>query len=514
MMHEENAVNQADTQDLLLEIKQINKYFPGVHALKNVDLKIGRGEVHAVCGENGAGKSTLMKILTGAYSADSGSVIFDGQKLDGHTVEEVIDLGISCIYQELTMVPLIDVAKNLFLGRLPVNKAGVINYKKLYADAGELLKKLKLNVSPRKQVSKLSLAQQQMLEIGRAISRNAKLIIMDEPTSSLSAEEINTLFALIKELKESGVSILFISHKLEEVFEIADHISVFRDGESVAHFDAKQVNANTLVEHMIGRKLENYYNKENHRTDEVLLEVNGLTRKRVFSDISFTLNKGEILGVYGLVGAGRTEIANAIFGIDRFDAGTITLSGEKIKIHGPESAIQHGICLVPEDRKLEGLVLGLSVMDNSTLVKLPEIATLGVIQRRAEYTLADEYRQALNIKTPTLSKKVGELSGGNQQKVCLAKWIMKNPRILILDEPTRGIDVGAKCEIYRIINQLTERGMGVILISSDLNEILGTSDRILTICNGKVSGILDASKTYGDEVFRHALGKGGTNGQE
>lgn len=494
----------------ILEVKGITKTFPGVKALSGVDLDIFEGEVHAVVGENGAGKSTLMKVLTGVYKRDEGEYLFEGEPVNFQNVQQSIALGISCIYQELTIVPMIDVAKNLFLGNLPVTKNGVIDYKKLYKNAQEVLDMLGVNVSARTIANELSVAQHQMIEIGRAVSRNAKVIIMDEPTSSLTQKETEILFKVIRSLKERGIAIFYISHKLEEITQISDRISVFRDGQKVATFpNDRSVTEDMIIGHMIGRKIENYYNKQACKIGPVVLEAKNLTRKGVFEDVSFKIHKGEVLGFFGLVGAGRSEVITALFGIDKLDSGEIHIDGEKKRIGSPFRAIRNGIGLVPEDRRQQGLVLRLSVKFNELIIKMGEISKFGFVNTKKERELALKYKTDLNIKTPYLDKKVGELSGGNQQKVVIAKWLMMSPKILILDEPTRGIDVGAKSEIYKLINQLAMEGVAIIVISSELPEILGISDRIVIMSEGRKAGELTASETDSKGVMKVVLRGGG-----
>ncbi len=491
---------------IVLEVKNVSKYFPGVQALKDVDLDIRKGEVHAIIGENGAGKSTLMKVLTGVYQMDAGECWFEGEKVTFSNVHQSIEKGISCIYQELTIVPLIDVARNLYLGNLPT-KNGMIDYKKLYADAENVLKTIDMDISPRTMAKDLSIAQHQMIEIGRAITRNSKVIIMDEPTSSLTAKETEVLFRVIRSLKEKGISIFYISHKLEEIMEISDRISVFRDGKRIITLNNDDtVTQDAIVAHMIGREISNYYNKQPAEIKDTVLEVKGLTRTGYFEDISFSVRKGEVLGFFGLVGAGRSEVMKAIFGADKLQSGQIYMNGEKTVIKNPADAIRKGIAFVPEDRKAEGLVLGLSVFVNELLVKMKDVNRFGFIQTKTAQSLAEEYKQRLDIKTPTISKMVGELSGGNQQKVAIAKWLMINPCLLILDEPTRGVDVGAKSEIYRLINELAQQGVAIIVVSSELPEILGISDRIIIMHEGKKTGELITAKTNSQQVMEYALG--------
>lgn len=494
-------------QEIVLEVKGISKHFPGVQALGDVDLDIRRGEVHAVVGENGAGKSTLMKVLTGVYKRDAGEYYFEGQPVHLQNIHQSIEMGVSCIYQELTIVPMIDVARNIFLGNLPMKNRFKIDYVKLYKDADEVLKMLDMDVSSHTLAKDLSIAQHQMLEIGRAVSRNAKVIIMDEPTSSLTDKETQVLFKVIRSLSARGIAVFYISHKLEEILEISDRISVFRDGRKITTFDNDEnVTQDMIISHMIGRNIENYFNKQACPIGDVVLEAKNLCRENVINNVSFKVRAGEVLGMFGLVGAGRSETMTAMFGVDHLESGEIYIDGVKKKINSPFAAIKAGIGLIPEDRRKQGLILKLSVKMNEMLIKMNQINKAGFIDREREMELATEYKKSLNIKTPNLDKIVGELSGGNQQKVVIAKWLMMSPKILILDEPTRGIDVGAKSEIYRLISELAAKGIAIIVISSELPEVLGISDRLITMHEGAVSGEFITAETNSAEVMQAALG--------
>ena len=492
--------------EILLEVRGISKIFPGVKALKDVSFDVRRGEVHALCGENGAGKSTLIKILTGVHARTTGEYYLEGKSVDFKNTKQSIDAGISCIYQELSMVPLLDVAKNLYLGNQPTDRLSTLNNKKMYADAKEILDRIHLKVSPKKLVADLSVAQQQMVEIGRALTRQSKVIIMDEPTSSLTDSEKETLHDLIRQLRSEGVSIIYISHKLEDVLEISDRITVIRDGEKIITLDAKQTDKSTLITHMIGRTLDNLYNKVPAPLGEEAIRVEGLTRNGVFSDVNFHARHGEVVGFFGLVGAGRSEIMRAIFGVDKFQSGKVFVDGKEVKIYNPVKAVRQGIALVPEDRKLEGLSLRLSVLFNMTLVKIRQINRLGVIDKKAQQSEAETYVQRTRVKTPNLAQKVYHLSGGNQQKVVISKWLMMNPQILILDEPTRGIDVAAKAEIYGLISDLANAGVCVLVVSSEIPEILGICDRLYTVCEGKITADLPVDQTASDQILAYALG--------
>jgi len=492
--------------EVVLEAKAISKSFPGVQALKDVDFDVRAGEVHAVVGENGAGKSTLMKVLVGVHPRDSGEYRLRGKPVSFHSVHQSIAAGVSCIYQELTIVPLLDVAKNIFLGHTPLKPGGRLDKKRLYAGAADILARLDLQVSPRALARDLSVAQQQMLEIGRAISRKAGVIIMDEPTSSLTNKETQILFRVIRSLTEQGIAVVYVSHKLEEVMEIADRITVFRDGQRVATLRRGEYSHDLIVRHMIGRVIDNYFHKVKASAGEKVLEVNELTKAGVFSDVSFSVRRGEVVGFFGLVGAGRSEIMRAVFGVDGFDGGTVRVDGRPARFRNTLDAIGAGLCLVPEDRKLQGLVLKLDVQDNVTLVKMNELARFGVVNRAGDQAWARRFVKELDIRTPTLKKLTAELSGGNQQKVVISKWLMMDPKVLILDEPTRGIDVATKSEIYRLISDLAGRGVGIVVISSELPEILGICDRVITVFGGRVTASLDVADTDSEKIMKAALG--------
>lgn len=494
-------------KNVILKVEGVSKTFPGVKALSELDLDILEGEVHAVVGENGAGKSTLMKILSGVYHKDAGRIFLFDKEIKLSSTTDALKLGISCIYQELTIVPLLDVAKNLFIGNLPMNKARIINTRKLYKDAKEVLETLKLDIPPNILCGELSIANQQMIEIGRAISRKARIIIMDEPTSSLTDKEKEILFGAIRHLSGEGISIIYVSHKLEEIKEIADRITILRDGFKVKTVKNEEATKEEIVEYMIGRKLDNYFIKKEVKISDTVLKVEGLSKQNVFYDINFEVRKGEVLGLFGLIGAGRSEIAETIFGIEHADKGKILIDGKYTKIKSTADAIKQGIYLVPEDRKLQGLVLKLSVLFNMTLIKIREINRFGHINRQKEKAIAEKFINSLSIKTPSLKQTVSNLSGGNQQKVVIAKWLSMEPKVFILDEPTRGIDVGAKTEIYAIVNELAQKGVGIILISSELPEIMGICDRIITVFEGKLTAIFERDFFNSSSIMKASLGE-------
>ncbi len=481
-----------------LSMRHISKTFPGVKALDDVNLEVDRGEVLALVGENGAGKSTLMKVLTGVYQPDSdkeSQILIDGKETDIHDPIHAKNLGISIIYQELATVKNLMVAENIFLGGEPLKKSGLIDTAKMNADAEEVLRSLNMDIKATAVVGDLSVGQQQMIEIAKALSHDSKVIVMDEPTASLSYSETRTLLEMIKNLRKQNIGIIYISHKLEEVCELADRITVLRDGKSVGDLTIEEATEDKIVKMMVDRELSQMYQKDrSYSTAEVVLKVENISekpnkreKKEATNGVSFELHKGEILGVSGLVGSGRTEIMELLFGLRPF-TGKVLIEGQEVKIESPADAIEVGIGFITEDRKEQGLVLSLGVRENFTLTELGRYCKRGFINEKAEKKTCKGYVDTLNIKTPTLEQEVINLSGGNQQKLVIAKWISRNPKILILDEPTRGIDIGAKAEVYALMTHLAQQGMGLIMISSELPEILAMSDRILTVKEGKVSG--------------------------
>lgn len=487
----------------------ISKRYPGVVALDNVHFEVLPGEVHALCGENGAGKSTLMKILAGAERRDVGEIRLNGEAVQIETPQDAMHLGINIIYQEFNLVPHLSAAENIFLGREPsAALPGFIDFRKLYRDAQDVMDSLGVPVDVRAEVSRLSVAQQQMVEIGKATSRNSRIIAMDEPSATLTDHELQNLFELIKKLRSQGVGIIYISHRMEEIFSICDRVTVFRDGHHVATKRIEDTDREDVIKMMVGRELKESIPKRPATPGEPILEVKGLTRKGVFHDISFTVRRGEIVGIGGLVGAGRTEVARAIFGADPIDAGEIRFEGQVIRPRSPREAIEKGIGLVPEDRKSLGLVLNMVVRENTTLANLDLLSTLGFVNRKKENEVSEQYKRDLRIRTPTIEQEVRNLSGGNQQKVVLAKWLFTQSRLLIFDEPTRGIDVGSKVEIYELMNDLAAKGAGMIMISSELPELLGMSDRILVMHEGRLAGELSRAEATQERVMQLATGGG------
>lgn len=490
----------------IIQCEGITKYFPGVKALDGVSFDIREGEVHSLCGENGAGKSTLIKVLTGVHERDGGQYRIDGTEVFFKSPQEGIAHGVSCVYQELSIAPQLDIAKNLFIGNLPM-KGGLVDHKTLYQRASEILSELDLHISPKTIAGDLSVGQQQMIEIGRALTRSARVIIMDEPTSSLSESETETLFGVIKKLTARNIAVVYISHKLDEVMYLSDRITVIRDGKNIVSKNKDEFTQEQLIANMIGRPLQNLYLKEPAEISEIMLDVRDLTRKGVFEDITFSVRKGEVVGFFGLVGAGRSEIMRAIFGVDKYNSGEVRIDGKKLRGGNPAEAIRAGMGFCTEDRKKEGLALKLQILLNMTLVRLPLLSKLGVIQRRAQKTAADRYVDSISIKTPSVRQLVGNLSGGNQQKVVVAKWLMMNPKVLIVDEPTRGIDVGSKSEIYGLLSDLAKEGMAIVVVSSEIEEIMGVCDSVVTIFEGKKTAQLDITpELTREEVLAYALG--------
>ena len=495
------------SNEYVLEMKNINKTFPGVKALDNAYLNLKYGEVLALCGENGAGKSTLMKVLSGVYHADpgSGEIIYQGKPVRYNSPIEAKNDGVVLIFQELSLVMELTVAENLYLGSLP-KKGGRIDWKKMNADAQKVLDELECPAKPTDVISSLPIAQQQMVEIARGIALGAKILVLDEPTSSLTEKEKDSLFKIINKLKAQGVGMVYISHKMDEIFEISDRVLVMRDGKPTGEFVTKDITLDDIVNSMIGRSLDNYYYKCKWNPKEEVLKVENLSLKGYFKDISFTVHAGEVVGFYGLVGAGRTEIMETIFGIRKADSGKIYLEGKEQKIHNSVDAVKAKIGFVTENRKEQGLVLGQSCRENMALAKLPMISKHGFVDIKETYNIYNFYHDKLSISSPSSETPVGNLSGGNQQKVVLGKWMTLGPKLLILDEPTRGIDVGSKSEIYKLIADMAENeDMAVIVISSEMPEVMGISNRILTISQGNLTGELVGDEITEDSLMRAIL---------
>jgi len=495
--------------EFILRIENVTKDFPGVRALSGVSFDVKKGEIHGLCGENGAGKSTLVKILAGVYPNNTyqGKIYFNEKelKLTSSSIEEAINEGIATVYQELVFVPHMTAGENIFLGREPEDK-GVINWNKLFSDTKEILTKYKLNVPLFAKLSSLSVGQQQMVEIAKALSHEINLLILDEPTSALSEAEVNYLMEILKNLKKNGVTCIYISHRLEEFFRIADNITVLRDGQVVDTVKTAETTEEKIIAMMVGREMKKRFPVKESKPGEKILEVKNFSvsvqNKRIIKNVSFDLKKGEILGIAGLMGSGRTELVTALFGeYGKIVTGEILLEGKSIKIQSAEDAIRYGISLVPEDRKEMGLVLIQEIFKNISLPNLKEFSTALNIDKHKELQECKKYADYLSIKTPSLFTITESLSGGNQQKVVIAKWLMSKPKILILDDPTRGIDVGTKYEIYNLINKLAENGVGIIMISSELEEILGMSDRITVMREGECAGTLDRKNATQERIM-------------
>lgn len=494
------------SDEYLLQMEGISKSFPGVLALNDVHLNVRRGTVHALMGENGAGKSTLMKVLIGMYQADAGRVRLAGEEVQIADPARALALGISMIHQELSPVPQMSVAENVYLGREPTNRLGLIDKRRMIADTGALLERLEINLNPRKVMKSLSVAQTQMVEIAKAISYDSRLVIMDEPTSAISEREVEHLHRMIRSLRETGVAIIYITHKMEEVFRISDDVTVFRDGKHVATLPAGELDRHRLITMMVGRELTHMFPKEPAELGEVVMSVRGLTRAGLVEDVSFDLRKGEILGLAGLMGAGRTEVLEGIFGVAPIDAGEVLVGGRKVTIRAPSDAIAAGLGLLTEDRKLTGIMGVLPVRDNMTIASLPRFSPSGVLRKRQMDEACRRQRDALSIKTPTLGQLIKLLSGGNQQKVLVSRWLLTTPDILMIDEPTRGIDVGAKAEIHRLMSMLAGQGKAILMVSSEMPEILGMSDRVLVMHEGRLTGEFSREEATQEKIMRAATG--------
>ncbi|HOK43478.1 MAG TPA: sugar ABC transporter ATP-binding protein [Thermoclostridium caenicola] len=488
---------------VLLQMKNIHKTFPGVYALKAVDFELRAGEVHAILGENGAGKSTLIKILGGIYTADQGEIYIEGKKVDIREVHDAQKYGISIIHQELVLVPYMTVAENIFLGREPV-KGGLVNAARMYEEAQRLIDSYGVNISAKSMIRDLTIAQQQLVEIIKAISYNSKILVMDEPTSSISEKEVKFLFETMRNLTAKGVGIIYISHRMSELAEICDRVTVMRDGSYIGTKVVRETTNDELIAMMVGRELKNYYTRDFKKDGEVILKCENISDRKMVKGVSFEVKKGEIVGFAGLVGAGRSELMKCLFGLTREYTGDIYIDGKKVVIRSPADAIKQGIALVPEDRKLEGLFHVQSVRFNSTIVVLKEFIRGIAVNRRKEEEITQAYIDRMSTKTPSMEQAIGKLSGGNQQKVMIGRWLATSPKILILDEPTRGVDVGAKSEIYAIMNDLAKSGMAIIMISSEMPELINMSDRIYVMCEGRITGCLNHEEVTQEKIMRLA----------
>lgn len=491
--------------EVLLEMKDIYKGFPGVKALKGVDLSVRPGEVHCLMGENGAGKSTLIKILAGAYTKDSGEIIFDGKKVDIRNPHDAQNLGISFIFQELSVVNTLTVEENMTLG-YEYSKFGVVERKKNIKKSAEILKELKIALDPKEIVRNLSVSKKQMMLIAKALSHNAKLIVMDEPTASLTDSESRELFRMMLDLKCTGVTFLYISHRFEDIFSVGDRITVFRDGENAGVLQVDNTNEDEIIRMMVGRDIEETFPTVQKEIGEEILRVDKLTARDLIRDVSFTLKRGQILGVSGLAGAGKTELARAIFGDNEITGGKMYHKGREVNIRNPIDAIKAGIALLPEERRSQGIVGLMSVRENISMASGKMISKLSVINKRKDKETALKYIKDIRIKTPGPEQQIHFLSGGNQQKAIIGKWINTNADVLLLDEPTRGIDIGAKAEIYELMNMLAKQGKAIIMLSSELPELLGMCDDIMVLREGRLAGILPKGEATQENIMKLSVG--------
>ena len=492
----------------LLEMNNITKSFPGVKALGDASLHVRAGEAHALVGENGAGKSTLMNILLGSITPGSGEIIYCGKKVSFRSPYEALANGISMVHQEMSLIPSVSVAENIWIGReTQFTKLGIISEKRRLKRTQELFDKYRIDIDPKTATGTLSIANMQMVEIARAISYSPKILIMDEPTSSLSEKEVRLLYQIIRDLTKEGTSVIFISHKLDEVFTLCDRITIMRDGFFISEFLTSEISSPELIKQIAGREIKDMYPKNACDISDVVLEVRNITHRRQFEDISFYVRAGEILGCFGLVGAGRTETMEGVFGIRQLHSGEIYIGGEKVNMHSPKDAISYGVAMVTEDRRKSGIVSKLSVKHNISLANLNEISQKGFwIKNKKEITDIKNLAEKLAIKTPSVMQPVGALSGGNQQKVILARWLYTKPRVLILDEPTKGIDVGSKSEIHRMIGDLAKQGIAIILISSECEEVMGISDRIVVFNKGKIVSEVERADFDKSKLIENAFG--------
>ncbi|REJ25558.1 MAG: xylose ABC transporter ATP-binding protein [Caldibacillus debilis] len=500
--------------EYILQMKGITKEFPGVRALNNVTFFVKKGEIHALCGENGAGKSTLMKILTGVYPYGTykGEIYLDGKEVKFKSIKESQDAGIAIIHQELALVEEMSVAENILLSN-DLMRRKYIDWNLIFAESLKWLKEVGLDIDPQTKVKQLSVGKQQLVEIAKALTLNAKIIVLDEPTAALTKNEVEVLMGILRNLKKKGVTCIYISHKLSEVLEIADTVTVLRDGETISTDPIEKLTEETIITKMVGRKITDIYPYKKREIGPIILEVNDWavvqksTGKKIINHVSFSLKKGEILGIAGLMGAGRTELFSSLVGYyPGHVTGTIKVDGKEKRIRNPRDAIEAGIAYVSEDRKRYGLVLGMNIIQNTTLSSLKKVMRYQLIDQTIELKTAQEINDKVKLKAPNLEIKVSQLSGGNQQKVVISKWLLNDPKVLILDEPTRGIDVGAKYEIYKIINELATQGVGIILISSELPEILGMSDRILVMAGGQITGELKRDEASQEKIMTYATG--------
>lgn len=494
-------------EDYLLKMENITKIFPGVVALDHVSLRVKKGTVHAVMGENGAGKSTLMKVLFGIYQADEGEIWFKGEKCHFDTPNDALKHGVAMIHQELSGVRELTVTENIFLGKELKKGLPILNKKEMNKQAEDLLKSLHIQIDPTQKMGELSVSQQQLCELVKAVSYNADLVIMDEPTSAMTEAEVKHLFSIIEELTAKGIAIIYITHKMDEVYKVADEISVYRDGKFIGTGLTNEISLDKLVEMMVGRSVTQMFPKEQVPIKGELLRVEGLSCENVFSDVSFTLHRGEILGMAGLVGAGRSEVMEALFGIKKKSAGKIYIEGNEVTIKNPKDAIRNKIAMLTEDRKYNGCFLPLDVAQNMVMASLSNYCAGPFLKKKTIRAVGNKMKETLSIKTPNLSQKIMNLSGGNQQKVLVGRWLLTEPEILIFDEPTRGIDVGTKSEIHKLLSQMAKQGKGIIIISSEMPEVMGMSDNIIVMHEGRVTGKLNADEVTQEKILILASGQ-------
>jgi ribose transport system ATP-binding protein len=488
----------------ILQLNHITKIYPGVVALDDVSMKFQKGEIHAIVGENGAGKSTFIKVITGAIQPSEGEIVFEEHIIENNNPIKSLNNGITAIYQEFNLIPYLSVAENIFFGRY-IKKEHIVDFNEMERQTKRILDELEINLNPKTQVKNLSVGYRQIVEVAKSISRNIKVLVLDEPTAPLTNDEVKHLFKIVKKLKEQGICIIYISHRLEEIFEICDKVSVFRDGKHIKTMNVSETSVNELVYIMVNRKTDQQFPHADYQRGEKVLEVKNLNTV-LLKNISFEAYRGEIIGLAGLVGAGRTEVARAIFGADKIVSGEIYLKGKKLDIRLPKDAVAAGIGLIPEDRKLQGVLLKMSVIANTSYAHMKAISKVGIIDKRKDMKTAEKYIEVLNIKTPSVNQQVRNLSGGNQQKVVLAKWLFTNCEVLIFDEPTRGVDVGAKHEIYELMRRMVKEGKVIIMISSEMSEILGMADRIIVMHEGSMAGIIEGSEKTQENVLLASSG--------
>lgn len=484
--------------DPILEVRNVSKKFGGIEALKNISFSVKRGEVHALVGENGAGKSTFIKILTGAHAPSQGTIIFDGKEYTELTPAVALNIGITAIYQEFNLIPFLSVSENVYFG-CELMKNGLLDYEQMNRKTREQFEEIGMNLNPKMRIQNMGIAQQQLVEIVKAISKNARLIIMDEPSAPLTEQETETLHRIVRQLKEKGITIIYISHRMEEIFEICDRVSVFRDGEYISTSMVSETSREALIADMVGREMGETFPERGNVSSESIMEINHLCNARLH-DVCLKLRKGEILGIGGLVGAGRTELLRAVYGADKVDEGEIILKGKGVKVTSPAAALRNSIALLPEDRKQQGVIMGMNIRHNISLAILDRLTRLNVIKKKQEEEICNKLVNDLSIKISSLQQPVKNLSGGNQQKVVLAKCLATNCDVLFIDEPTRGIDVGAKQEIYKIMRQLADNGTSIIMVSSEMSELIGMSDRIIVMREGRIVKELEPEE-YSQEVI-------------